>query len=432
MSEDTIKLLVERKNQTLEEREYQLYINRLAYHGGKPYIDERLSRFPAESDIDWGGGKRNDGSSVTGRKDKAYVVPYLERIVDKINQYVFGVEPTRTNIDEEIEQDITSQGKSINELMSEVSSLLTVNGWCWIGVDAPELPIDTQVSQVEKSQLKIRPYAQVYNADQVVDWYVTPNGKIQWLITESNEYVAFSPLEKPYNQIVRRLWEPGQVTKIIVNDTGEDFVVEVIELSYKDAVPFVLVGTPSKEPHMFDSLESINRAILDLSSANFANYYNCVYPQMYLPASVLDMVMSTYSVTAETATTMIKGFSYPILLSETDQTPGYLMPDANSIGTMRTEMDALKNELFESTGMLLRKEGNAVESAEAKAFDNLDLNMLIRARSKKLEDAETKMSILINGWDSSIPVYEVEYNKEMNSAEEAVDIAEDIKDIVME
>jgi hypothetical protein len=430
MSEEAIKVLVERKNEILQSREHQLNVNYLGWKGGNPYIQERLSRFASESDVDWNGGSRSDGSTVTGRKERAYVVPYLGRIVDKVNEFVFGVEPTRTNISTELEEDITSKGKSINELMIEVSSLLTVNGWCWIGIDAPAIPSDVQVSQEQKSQLKIRPYAQVYKADQVVDWYINASGEIQWLITESVEYIAINPYDKPYNQLVRRLWEKGKVTKIIVNDTGKDFVVEEIELSYKDAVPFVLVGVPSAEPHQFDSLESVNRSILDLCSANFQNYYQTVYPQLVLPASVLDMVMSTYSVTAETATTMVKGFSYPILLSETDQTPSYLMPDSSSIESMRNELTSLKKELFESAGMLIKSESSMAESAEAKAFDQLDLNMLIRARATKLEDAEKKLAIMVNGWDPSIPVYEVEYRKEMNSMDEAEEAKESIKEII--
>ena len=429
---DPIKTLVTRKNEVLIARENQLEINLLGYHGGQPYIDARLSRFAAESDIDWNGGNRKDGSYVNGRKEMSYVVPYLDRIVTKIDQYVFGIIPNRTNLDTEIEQDITSNGESLNTLMAEVSSYLTVNGWCWLGVDAPAIPIDTQISQVDKSQNKIRPYAQVYSANQVVDWYISPDGTIQWLITETREYIAKNPLETPYYQLVRRLWEPGKVTKIIIDEDKNEHIVEEILLSYTDKVPFVLVGKPSKEPHMFDSLESINRTILDLCSANNANYYHTVYPQLVLPASVMDTVMSAYDVNAETATTMIKGFAYPILLNENDATPAYLMPDASSIGSMRSELDSLKNELYESVGLLLKKESKQVESAEAKRWDTLDLDMLIRARAEKLEEAEQKIAKIFNGWDSEIPEWDVVYNKSItelvpNSVEEDVKKAIEIE-----
>ena len=121
--EQPLKILSERKNATLETREWQLSINNLGYKGGKPYIEERLSRFPSESSVDFDGGTTNDGYKINGRKEQAYVVPYLGRIVDKINQYIFAEPPVRTNIDESLEEDITSKNESINTMMEEVSTL---------------------------------------------------------------------------------------------------------------------------------------------------------------------------------------------------------------------------------------------------------------------------------------------------------------------
>jgi len=430
MDKNTIKMVNERQNPIIESREYQNYINKLGWKGGKPYVEERLSRFAAEGDIDWNGGTRKDGSTVTGRKERAYVVPYLERIVDKINQYVFGELPTRTNIEAQIAEDITSQGKSIDDLMAEVSAYLTIHGWCWIGVDAPLLPIDAQISQSDKNALKIRPYAQVYDANSVVDWYFSPSGELEWLITESIETLNSSPFMEAQSYKVRRLWERGRVTKITTQD-DKVISVEEFEISLKTEIPFVLVGTPSSDPFVFDNLEAINRTIMDLSSSNLANYTNCVYPQLTLPASVIDTVMNTYSVNAETATTMVKGYSYPILLNEGDAEPKYLMPDASAIGTIRLELDALKKELMESVGLILKSESSMAESAEAKAFDNLDLDMLVRARAQKLEKAEQSMARMINEWDSSIPVYEVEYNKTVRSEDLAEDLKDDVKESIL-
>lgn len=417
MADDMVKILGERKNEVLDIRGYQLWINRLGYLGGQPYIEERLTRFPAESNIDWSGGTRKDGSTVDGRKDNAYVIPYLNRIVNKINEYVFGEVPTRTNIRPEMEEDISSMGKSINELMKEVSSLVTINGWCWIGVDAPVIAEGMQVSLAQKEASKIRPYAQVYDASQVVDWYFDNTGELQWVITETTEYVASDPTKVPYNQEVRRLWEKGQVTKIVKVD-GKYEVESIVALSLKESVPFILVGEISSDPHVFDSLESIYRTILDLSSANFSNYYNSVYPQLVLPASVIDTTMNMYNVEADEAAGMLKGFSYPILCESGDVTPSYIMPDSGSIESMRAELTSLKNELYESVGMLLRKESAAAESAEAKAFDHLDLEMLIRSRAMMLEAAEEKLSKMINSWDSDYPEYTVEYNKTLQIDEE--------------
>jgi len=420
------KQLATRTHKVTKARDYQNYINKLAWKGGTPYIEERLSRFAAEDSVSWEGGKSTEGNKITGRKERAYVPPYLERIVQKINDYIFSIEPERENIQPEIEDDISSNGNSINALMAEVSSLLTVNKWCWIGTDAPAIDIDAQISQADKIKYKVRPYATVYGATQVRDWYINAQGVIEWLITETTEYIATNPLVEAQEKAVRRLWEPGKVT--ILEIDGEKIKnVEEIMLSINE-VPFILCGEISDEPAAFDNLESINRSILDLSSASFANYFSCVYPQLFLPASVLDTVMQTYNMDAQSAVSMIRGYSHPILLANGDVEPGYISPDNDSIESMRTEISALKNELYESVGMLLRSESKVAESAESKAFDHLDLEMLIRARSQKLEDIEDKLAIMLNKWDSSIPIYTVSYNKTLQIEDEVKDIKDDVKE----
>src|SRR3990167_9708787 len=102
-----------RKHKILEKRGAQLGYNLLAWQGGGDYIGARLTRFPCESDTSWNGsmvpGKpskwsadwyRQGGDGVQGRRDRAFLINYAGRIVNKINQYVFGTDITRTEIDE--------------------------------------------------------------------------------------------------------------------------------------------------------------------------------------------------------------------------------------------------------------------------------------------------------------------------------------------
>jgi len=411
------KTLLERYNEIYASRSEQLGINILGWRGGRPYVDERLSRFPGESDSDWAGGSRKDGSTFLGRKAQAHVIPYLARIVNKINQYVFSTEPIRAGVSEDVLNDITHDGKSIDSFMSEVNSLYTVCNWCWIGVDAPLVTEDkngqvNQVSQEEKEINKIRPYWSVYSPLSVVDWLFNDLGELQWLITEGWDYVVASPYEEAYNQRYRKLWEFGKVTKFIY-DTKDDSKLEdviITNISLQNKIPFVLVGELSSEPHEFDDLESINRTIMDLESCNRQNFYNSCFPQMKIPVSVLDTVMSTYQVAAEEATQMVMGYNYPILMNETDKDPGFIMPDADALGAMREELTKLRKELFDSTGLLLQKDTKMVESAEAKAFDFMDIEAVLQERSRILTEAEDEAVKISKLWDSSFPVWSPSYN----------------------
>jgi cbb3-type cytochrome oxidase cytochrome c subunit len=179
-------------------------------------------------------------------------------------------------------------------------------------------------------------------------------------------------------------------------------------------VPFVLVNEISPEPWGFDNLESINRTILDLESVSRQNFYNSVFAQMYLPSSCLDTVMAKFNCNAEVAATKLFGFNFPILIDKEDTVPGYIMPDASSLVTIRGEIKDLKKELYDSVGLALQAETKQVASAESKAWDHLDIEQVMKERAEVLQEAEEKCIKISNAWDSDFPVYQPVYNKKFD------------------
>lgn len=412
------KVIADRENPIYEKREDQLEINILGLKGGKPYIDARLTRFPGESRTDWEGTVRKDGSCVTGRRDQSHSIPYLGRITEKINQHVLGIRPTREGADVDVLADITSDGESINQFIRRLNSMVTACRWAWIGLDMATLPAGS-VSVADKERLKLRPYWKLYTALDVVDWKFDAAGRILWLLTEEEVYLADDPFAPSVSTCVRRLWTPGLVTTFQFKPGSE---ADIIESEYSTPleispgvplplVPFVLVGEISPDPHQFDNLESINRTIMDLESANRSNFFHSVFPQMYMPASVLDSVKQQFEVNAEIAVSMICGQGYPILLNTGDTAPGYIMPDAAATGTIREELKSLKNELFEVVGLMLQQETRQVASAEAKAWDYLDVAQVMRERAELLEDAEKKAVAIMTLWDPTVKPWTPVYNR---------------------
>ena len=410
------KVIAERKHRTLKIREEQLGINLLGLYGGRPYVDARLSRFAGEDKTDWEGGTRSgDGSKITGRKQQAHVIPYLGRIAEKINQYVLGTPPKRDGLDAGIAADLSDEGESITEVMKTVNNYVTACRWCWIGIDAPAILPDRQLSQAEKEARKIRPYWTVYSPLKVVDWYIDKTGRLHWLLTETVDYIARTPLLPAVNIKYRRLWEPGRVTafKYKPDDPAKIIDAEEIDTTF-GKVPFIPVGTISEKPHRFDDLESINRSIMDLESCNRQNFFNTVFPQPYFPVSVLDTITNRFEVNAQEAVSMLMGFNYPVLLQEGDPTPGYIMPDSSAIGTMREELGKLRKELFDTVGLMLQQETRQVASAESKAWDFLDIQAVMKERAEILETAEAKAAELSHEFDAGFPAWKPEYNKDFD------------------
>lgn len=407
-----------RKKPTLSKRELQLTINLLGLNGGRPYVDARLSRFAAETEIDWSGGTRPDGSESTGRLQQTHAFPYLGRINSKINQHVFNKEPVREGSDEDILKDITRDGRSINDIMREVSSYLLATKWCWIGVDAPMRKEDgEEFSIAEKEALKIRPYWQVYSPLDVLDWFFDEQGNLEWIKTQHLKYDDSNPATRPEPVRVVKLWEKGLVTEYTARKVRGKEVIEAeqFQLTLSDRIPFVLVGEISDKPTAFDDLESINRTIMDLGSVDRANFYNTNYPQLVLPSSVIqNAINSNYATSATEAGKLIVGFKNPILVDKDDVTPSYLMPDSGGMGLLGERISTLRREMFEVVGLALENDSRQVESAEAKAWDFLDVAAVMKARAETLEDAERKAVAISKAWDAEFDEWEPVYNHDFD------------------
>jgi hypothetical protein len=424
------EIVVYRRKGAYAARERQIRINLLGLEGGRPYVNNRLSRFAGETEIDWVGGRRPDGSQSTGRLQQTHAFPYLGRIAGKINQYVFNKQPERRKADAAILKDITRDGKSINDVMREVSDYTFACGWCWLGVDSPARKEDgTQYTLQEKDALKIRPYWQVYSPLDVLDWYFNERGELEWIKTQRMEQDDSSPASVPIPVRVVSVWERGLVTEYRVNEssdkrfrTGRRMVITAIEIPLTDSsgnalarVPFVLAGSPSEKSIAFDDLESINRTIMDLGSVDRANFFNANYPQLVLPASLMQRCISDgYARSIEEVGKLVLGFKYPITLERGDPEPKYLMPDPAALKGGADRISALKSELFQVVGLSLEQESRQVASAEAKAWDFLDVAAVMAARAELLEDVERKAIALSALWDSSFQVWEPKYNRDFD------------------
>lgn len=437
------EIVVFREHPIFKKRKRQILINLMGLEGGRPYVSARLSRYAGETEIDWVGGKRPDGSSATGRLQQTHSFPYLGRITGKINQHVFSEAPVRAGADDDVLRDITRTGTSINEVMRNISGITLAAGWCWLGVDAPARKEDgTQFTQAEKEAQKIRPYWQVYSPLDVMDWHFDDLGNLVWIKTKKIVYDDSDPtaIIKPVKVI--SLWEMGKVTEYTIvekedrryaNGRRLNIKKEEIQLTKSngtplDVIPFVLCGNLSEKPIAFDDLESINRTIMDLGSVDRANYFNSVYPQLVIPASVMQRAkMDGYAKNIKEVARLLLGFKFPITLDKDDPEPKYLMPDFESIEILGTRIEALKRDLFEVVGLALEQSSRQVASAEAKAWDFMDVAAVMKERAEMLQDIERKAVNVSIAWDDSFQEWEPVYNRDFDIG----DFKDEISALVM-
>jgi hypothetical protein len=412
---------------TLKARREQIGINLLGVDGGRRYVEARLSRFSAETKIEWEGGNRADGSKVTGRKDRSHNVPTLGRLVSKVNQYVFSEPPVRDGAEPDVIDSITNAGQSVDDLMKRVNRYVIAAGWCWLGVDAPDLPEGMILDAETKSRYKIRPYWKLYSPLDVVNWSISPTGFVNWCITQGHIMVDGGPRVGVNRVKVRILWEPGKVTVYNYSEDGKTITDSQSIDTKLDFVPLFPVGLISDEPMPFDDLESINRSIMDLESCNRENYFKAVYPQRYMPASAIENANQAYNKEGAEIGAAIVGLGYPILINPDDKEPGIIMPPADALKGMRDEITSLKGEMYETFGFALRHQTRQVESAEAKAWDHLDVEKVMRESAQRLEAAEKKAVEMSVAYDSEFPAWEPSYNTTFDIG----DFTNEIQGIVM-
>jgi len=431
-------IIANRQNATYEVRFPKLKLNTLALHGGRPYIEERLTRFPGESVIDWAGSQVStsqnrfnaNGINVEGRRSRAYLVNHAGRIAEKVRQYVFAKPPERPADNADMVADITRQGDSLNAFMGDVLRNIVATKWCWIGIDAPE--VDGEISLADAAANKIRPYWKLYGACEVVDWHMDDKGELTWILTEGTKWDNTDPFMDDIVQPIRRLWQPFKVTEYTLKREGAgDFKVideRVIPTTF-GKVPFVPCGEISEKPHFYDDVEDIQKAILDLESSLDTLFFKTVFSQMVLPRSVAD------SPTGENdgqdlaqRVEAIVGLSNAIIEApEESGITRYIGPESAAIGKMQDELARKRDELFDVVGLHLNFTKNFSESADAKHFDHLDPQAVLRNYAQQIKECERKAWALTAEWMTGVTVIDPIYSDKFRVS----NIYEDFKSLVL-
>lgn len=403
----------------LKSRGAQIATNISSVTGGAPYIEERLHRHASESEASWSGKSMVPGlnlSGAVGRKDRAYLPAYARRISNKIQQYVFGQPIAREGIDEDFKQDADRCGCPLQNIMAELSQMLDAGGWGWIQVDRDPLPTNQEGAPVARSVFdreknRDRVYWKIWSPVDVVDWCVDAAGRILWLLTQGEVFDNADPAKPATCTKIRTLYVPGGGARLFLKENDPEQVerVDPFTNSAKE-VPFILVGCPSEKPIIWDDIERIQSALLNLGSCHHENLVQTVYPQRIVPSDLPSQIASAAGVSQAEGYQMVVGLNAPILESpESKGVTRFIMPPADGIAAIPLEMERLARELFQLVGMMLAKDTKQAESAEAKAWDRLDPQAVLAARSSTLEEAEKRAIAVSKQLDSGFKEYEPKY-----------------------
>ncbi len=413
----------DRVHRYLKLRGRQIFLNRLAALGGRPYIEERLERAANESDLSWLGIDDEKQQVCKGRKERAAYVNDAARVCQKIEQYLFSQPIVRKGADEAFLDDVTGDGIGIDAFVQQVCREITVAGWCWVQVDRMAWDVSAGQSVQQKRESGDRVRWTLWNANSVRDWHFDDDGKLGWILVESEVWTDADPMLDAKMAKVRTLFRreaDGTVTmsEFLCEGEAPYELKQGYVLSGLTRVPFVCVGLPSGKPWWFDDVEAAQAQCLNLGSLHNETLVGSVFPQLVISDTALQSadirLRADGKKDAESlrmVREMLRGRNHPLVESEGDKgVSRFIEPSGNGLKLIPDEQARIRSLMFENAGLsLFNRETRMVQTAESKQFDQLDTNATLRHRAMLLQTAETRLVELSREFDSTFPEYAPQY-----------------------
>ena len=427
MSKGTLPVQQTSEHKVYQARKDQLKRNQLAFHGGRAYIDARLWRGTNESNLSWDGRHKSTDSleGRVGRRQRTCLVNDASRIANKITQYLFKTPVRRIGIDDEFRRNVTGDGKTVTEFWMDVNERFTTSQWVWLQVDstAPSKGM-RQITEHERKANNYRVVWKAWDALSVRNWHFGKDGKLKWIIVESEIYDNSDPSVEAKHFMMRTLFHKKEDGKVYLSEYSNDAPASVEmmkdEILEINEIPFVLVGAPSEEGWWFDDVEAIQATTLNLGSQHHDILTKAVYPQYVLPASMANSPEANLVETdngtgmrkfSELKLQIVKSMEVPVFENPDDKgITRPVQPNAADMEPLPNEIDRLRGHLFDMSGLaLFNKESRQAQTAESKQFDMLDTESTLMNRALLMQEAEEKMVALSVEFYKSFKKYSPEW-----------------------
>ena len=382
--------------------------NLAAYGGGAGYIKTALVRHISELVPEY-----------QERLARAAYANYPRRVATLITQYVLSVRPQRTGADPEVVEDFNRNGERVDEVMRQFSTYLNICGCAWLIADMPSF----QGYKTKRDELmeRLRPYCVALSPLQVVDWAYASDGQLLWALVKERIYDNTDPLKKGTTIDVRKLWTRQDVFTCARRQDGTTTCT--VQRHGLGAVPLVrqveVDGYGMGENHWFEDVVRISDAILNAGSEAQMNVIKQMFGLLVIPDEFMDSVRVQQE-TAKDAGAAGAGESLSCVIArsaavfESESGKGttrYISPAGVETQIIRSEIEALKKELFSVVGLAASKDTRMVESAEAKAWDFQNVEHFMATRADILEQCEMLAWDFLHRWSPKIPIPNVQYNR---------------------
>ena len=355
-----------------------------AYSGGERYIHDHIIKHTAENDLEY-----------EERQKRAHYFNYPRAIAQRITSFVLAVEPARIGANPDLIEDFSLTGLRINDVMRQVSTMLTVFGRAWVLVDVPSVPKDDTgtLDMAAVQSQRIRPYARALKPLEVIDWAYAPDGKLLWAVVEEKHIYDSDPFKLPVVRVRRRLWTrekwalyeraSGAESVIAegVNPTGE---VPLIEVTEPD-------GFGMDCNHWFEDVVRISNSILNNESEAQMNIVKQMFGMLVVSRSFASGALKFNTKDKdgkEEKNSFAMVLSRSAAAIEENEEKGitrYISPSGVETATIRSENEKLKIELYETVGLAMQSRSREAQSSESKSWDFQNVSQFLANRVETVQ-----------------------------------------------
>ena len=368
----------------------------LNYYGGEYYNDGNyLFQYPKESD-----------ASYKVRKSRAVLFNQLAPIVDLLVGFIFANQPQRVNI-EKVEYIIenASKGATINNFMRSVAkwSLMFT---CGVLVDSPDFDAATVVTEQDRENAGLNPYALLYKPERIRDFSVNDRGELTWVLLDNSHLDNTNPLEPDMDVVEYRLWTADSWTDFII-DGGkvEPGLSGNHTVGY---VPFKFVNWRD------DNIDFIAESICeDLAMINRAIYNLTSYADEMLAAGTFKMLAypsmdGTVPEGLEQGISPLGILPYP----QEGDTPTFIGAELQEMDSFIKAMEMFMTELLKKVGMDNDEEKAYVKSGAARKLDFEKVKTILTGGASELQKLELWIYQTAQAWKGEDSDIEVTYTKD--------------------
>ena len=415
-SNDQLLHLVDRRHPEYQDNLDHWRFLEACYKGGRSWIEQNIFTYPKE-------GKRE----FAERKKRAYRFPHSKEVVSLVNKYVFkGSIERRETLPEAVKEfwgAATLLKRPIADLMSTISLWSSTFGRICVVVDnnVPE----TVVTEADRKASKGRTYSYFLKPMQAYDFAYDEDGELEWFMNgefardDSNPLTSSGAVSERF-----RLWTKEFTCVVTVAVKDGERIATLDPQSIREH-NLGLVPVFPADHITSDELYKVDGLVEDVAymDRTVANYLSCLdviitdqtFSQLAIPfQGMLPTEGSSGDGEAnpddeEMTNIQVMGtkrvFAYN---AEGGAAPQYISPDVAQPEMILKAVTKIVGEIYHSIGMAgeRTKEDNAAgidnSSGVAKAYDFEQLNAMLAAKARSLQNIEHNLIRLVNAWSGKV------------------------------